>query len=154
MCYAVAAWHSMGRMASPRSPSRTTRIRSISCATNWDSYKPVSVPGLPRFSGGLVGYLSYDTVRFFEPSLALAEHPDLPDAVFLLADTVVAFDHAFGRLLLITHRARRCDDDEEAARAEAEARLDEIERRIAGPLPARPRPDPELLQRPDLKPDA
>ena len=94
-------------------------------------YNPVSVPGLPRFSGGLVGYLGYDTVRFFEPSLTLAGHPDLPDAVFLLADTVVAFDHAFGRLLLITHA--QVDDDEEAGRAEAEARLQEIERRIAGP---------------------
>ena len=102
-------------------------------------YNPVAVPGLPRFSGGLVGYLGYDTVRFFEPSLALAEHPDLPDAVFLLADTVVAFDHAFGRLLLITHA--EAGDDEEATRAEAEARLQEIERRIAGPLPARPAPD-------------
>ena len=68
-------------------------------------YSPVAVPGLPRFAGGLVGYLGYDTVRFFEPSLALAEHPDLPDAIFLLADTVVAFDHAFGRLLLIANAA-------------------------------------------------
>ena len=102
-------------------------------------YNPISVPGLPRFSGGLVGYLGYDTVRFFEPSLALAERPDLPDAVFLLADTVVAFDHTFSRLLLITHA--QVDDDAVANRAEADARLQEIERRIAGPLPARPAPD-------------
>ena len=102
-------------------------------------YNSVSVPGLPRFSGGLVGYLGYDTVRFFEPSLALADHPDLPDAIFLLADTVVAFDHAFGRLLLITHA--QVGDNEEAGRAEAKARLQEIERRIASPLPTRPAPD-------------
>ena len=108
-----------GRRSS-RSPCPTAKTRWTSCATSSRRYNPISVPGLPRFSGGLVGYLGYDTVRFFEPSLALAEHPDLPDAIFLLADTVVAFDHAFGRLLLITHA--QVDDDEEAARAEAEAR--------------------------------
>ena len=51
-------------------------------------------------------------MRFFEPSLALAPHPDLPDAIFLLADTLVAFDHAFGRLLLIANA--HVDGDEEA----------------------------------------
>ena len=49
------------------------------------------VPGLPRFSGGLVGYLGFETVRYFEPSLPLVPHPDLPEAIFLLADTVIAF---------------------------------------------------------------
>ncbi len=57
--------------------------------------RPVeSLPGLPRFAGGLVGYLGYEMMRFFEPSLALRPHGDLPDAIFLLADTLVAFDHA------------------------------------------------------------
>ena len=116
-------------------------------------YNPVSVPGLPRFSGGLVGYLGYDTVRFFEPGLTLAEHPDLPDAVFLLADTVVAFDHAFGRLLLITHA--QVDDDKEAARAEADgaAAGDGTPHRWAAAGPPRAR-HPGLLHRPDLEPDA
>ena len=66
--------------------------------------RPVeSLPGLPRFAGGLVGYLGYEMMRFFEPSVALRPHADLPDAIFLLADTLVAFDHAFGRLLLIAN---------------------------------------------------
>jgi len=57
-------------------------------------FKPVVVKGLPRFFGGLVGYIGYDMVRFFE------ELPDknkddlkLPDAVFMLTDTILAFDH-------------------------------------------------------------
>ena len=99
-------------------------------------YIPAPVPGLPRFAGGLVGYLGYDTVRFFEPTLPLPAHPDLPDGIFLLADTVVAFDHAFGRLLLIANA--HIDSDEAAARAAASARLDELARRITAPLPARP----------------
>mgnify|MGYP005846623009 FL=1 len=98
-------------------------------------------PGLPRFSGGLVGYLGYDTVRFFEPTVPAASHPDLPDAIFLMADTLVAFDHAFGRLLLIAN-ARvdpGCNGDARAcAEADAEARLDDLQRRLAAPLPPLP----------------
>ncbi len=51
--------------------------------------------GLPLFSGGAVGYLGFDCVRFFEPSVG--EPPQdvlgVPDAVFMITDTVVIFDH-------------------------------------------------------------
>jgi anthranilate synthase component 1 len=100
--------------------------------------QPQIVPGLPRFVGGLVGYLGYETMRFFEPVLELAPHASLPDAIFLQADTLVAFDHAYGRLLLIANA--HLDGDEAAARAAAEARLDELARRLAAPLPNAPRP--------------
>ncbi len=99
-------------------------------------FYPLSMPGLPRFSGGLVGYLGYDAVRFFEPTVLLEAHPSLPDAIFLLADTLVAFDHAYGRLLLIANA--HVDGDEATARAEAEARLDDLQRRLTAPLPAQP----------------
>jgi len=103
-----------------------------------DRYTLAPMPDLPRFPGGLVGYLGYDTVRFFEPTLRLPAHSGLPDAIFLLADTLVAFDHAYGRLLLIANA--HVDGDERQARAEAEARLDALEYRISRPLPARPIP--------------
>jgi len=83
---------------------------------------------LPRFNGGLVGYLGYDAVRFFEPTLQLAPHPYLPDAIFLLADTVVAFDHAFGRMLLITNVPPENTD-------QAQERLDALQQRLQSPLP-------------------
>lgn len=97
------------------------------------------VPGLPRFAGGLVGYLSYEMIRYFEPSVAIQPNPDLPDGIFMLADTVVAFDHAFGRLLLIAN-VYPGEDGEESARQAAEKRLDEIERRLAEPVPPQPEP--------------
>ena len=97
-----------------------------------------SVPGLPRFAGGLAGYLSYEMMRFYEPSVALSPHADLPDAVFLLADTLVAFDHAFGKLLLIANPNPELKPA--AALAEAEARLDALQARLAGPLPAQAHP--------------
>ncbi len=63
-------------------------------------YDIQDVPGLPRLKGGMVGYLSYDVVRFFEPSLDLPLH-ELPDGIFLLTDTIVAFDHTRGQAVLI-----------------------------------------------------
>jgi anthranilate synthase component 1 len=110
---------------------------------------PQIVPGLPRFVGGLVGYLGYETMRFLEPILALTPHTSLPDAIFLQADTLIAFDHAYGRLLLIANA--RLDGDPAAARAEAEVRLDELERRLTGPFkptsaPSRPRPADSTLR--------
>jgi len=92
------------------------------------------VAGLPRFTGGLVGYIGYEMVRRFEPGVRLNEPQSVPEAIFLLADTVIAFDHAFGRLLLIA--IPDPDLPAEQARAAAEARLDEIQARLAGPLPA------------------
>lgn len=58
------------------------------------SYKFVKVEGLPRFCGGLVGYMGYDMVRFFEE--IPDENPDklkLPDSIFILTDTILIFDH-------------------------------------------------------------
>jgi anthranilate synthase component 1 len=103
-----------------------------------DTCRSASLPGLPRFNGGLVGYLGYEMMRFFEPNVALQAHPDLPDAILLLADTLVAFDHAFGRLLLIARP--RPAVSAEAARAEAETRLDAIQVCLDGPIPPQPAP--------------
>ncbi|MCE1252804.1 MAG: anthranilate synthase component I [Anaerolineae bacterium] len=92
------------------------------------------LPGLPRFNGGLVGYMGYEMMRFFEPNVSLTPHADQPDAIFLLADTLVAFDHAFGRLILIA-RPRPAASPEEAL-SEAGARLDAIQARLDGSLPS------------------
>jgi anthranilate synthase component I len=110
-----------------------------------DRFRSPALPGLPRFSGGLVGYISYEMIRYFEPSVNVEPHPELPDGIFLLADTVVAFDHAFGKLVLI---ASIIPDgrDEAVARQEAGERLDMVERMLAGPVPP--------IDRPKGKPDS
>ena len=101
-------------------------------------YQSARVEGLPRFIGGLVGYLGYETVRQFEPRLAsLPAGGDLPDGIFLLTDTLVAFDHARRSLFLIAHAF---GGDE----AGAIRRLDELEARLAGPLPPTPAPASNL----------
>jgi len=86
--------------------------------------------GVPRFIGGLVGYLGYESVRFFEPTLKskMTRSANVPDGIFLLADTIIAFDHARRSLSLI---ANVLDGDIESANR----KLDEIEARIHQSLP-------------------
>lgn len=65
-------------------------------------YKFVPVDGLPRFCGGMVGYLSYDVVRFFE---RLPQHTEddlkIPDMLLVLAKTMVIFDHLNHKIKLV-----------------------------------------------------
>ncbi len=91
-------------------------------------HQAVALPGLPRFCGGAVGYLGYDTVRWFErvPEKA-ADELHLPDAVFLFGDVVSVFDNLTHTMKVVTH-ARGGDDPDRAYDA-AVARLNaEVER--------------------------
>jgi anthranilate synthase component 1 len=67
-------------------------------------FTPVSVPGLPRFQGGAVGFLSYDAVRHVE-RLPQRTRDDLrlPDAAFMLTDSLLVFDNLRHRLLVIAN---------------------------------------------------
>jgi anthranilate synthase component 1 len=67
-------------------------------------FRPVAVPGLPRFQGGAVGYLAYDMVRHME-RLPRRTRDDLglPDAVFMFSDTLLVFDNLRHRLLVIAN---------------------------------------------------
>jgi anthranilate synthase component I len=85
--------------------------------------------GVPRFIGGLVGYLGYESVRYFEPTLkSKMKRGNLPDGIYLLADTVIAFDHARRSLSLI---ANALDGDVDSANR----KLDEIESLITQSIP-------------------
>lgn len=87
------------------------------------------VPNAPRFSGGMVGYLGYESVRFFEPTLkSRMKRGQIPDGIYLLADTIVAFDHARRSIFLV---ANVLDGDANAANR----KLDTIEARIRQQLP-------------------
>ncbi|MBN1305569.1 MAG: anthranilate synthase component I [Anaerolineales bacterium] len=106
-----------------------------------EHYTPLDVPGLPRFTGGLVGYCAYEMIHSFEPTVPVHPHPDLPEAIFLLADTLIAFDHAYGRLLLIANVPVNGAGAEEEARAEGQRRLDLIQARLDRPIPAQNNPN-------------
>jgi len=97
---------------------------------NSQELEPVN--GLPRFSGGLVGYLSYNAINYFEPKVGIQRFSNLPEAVYLVANTLIALDHAFGQIVLIVNA--RTNGNKATALAEAEVRLDKLEERLSQPL--------------------
>ena len=96
-------------------------------------FKPVTVPGLPRFHGGLVGYVSYDMVREIEgiPD----KNPDdlkLPSMLFLLTDTLLAFDHVKHKIQILSNAEIK--GDPEKAYQEACSKIEELEKKLKKPL--------------------
>jgi anthranilate synthase component 1 len=85
------------------------------------------VKGIPRFHGGAVGYLGYETARHFERlPLAQGAPPPMPESAFLRAEDLAVFDHVTRRLKLLTiHRPDREDY------GAAVGRIDEMEKRLA-----------------------
>jgi len=101
-------------------------------------FKPVAVAGLPRFTGGAVGYLSYEVVRYFEPRVPKAARDVLhmPEAAFLFTDTLLVFDHLQHKIKVVSHF--RLDGDLEAAYRQAAWRIEELVGRLEKPLAALP----------------
>jgi len=97
------------------------------------AHQAVALPGLPRFCGGAVGYLSYDAVRWFErlPGTS-SDELHLPDAVFLFGDVVSVFDNLTHTMKVVTH-ARGGDDADKAYDA-AVARINAEVERLRKPL--------------------
>ena len=94
---------------------------------------PAPVPGLPRFTGGVVGYFGYDLVRFMERLPATAQTDlDVPEMVLMFADNLVVFDHVRHRLTVIANM--RVEPDLRAAYADAVARIDQIIADLRKPL--------------------
>lgn len=92
------------------------------------SHQAVALPGLPRFCGGAVGYLSYDAVRWFEKLPGHAKDElHMPDAVFMFGDVVSVFDNLTHTMKVVTHAS--AGDDADKAYDAAVARLNaEVER--------------------------
>ncbi len=87
---------------------------------------------LPKFNGGLVGYFSYDCVRYIESKLLDSEPPDTlgtPDALFMVSEEVAVFDNLKNKLHLIV-----LIDSKDQIDA-AEKRLNELEEKLKHPLP-------------------
>ena len=109
------------------------------------SHRVVSAPDLPRFQGGLVGYLGFDCIAAFENVPLPDSTPTLPDALFMLADRVVIFDHVRNRIVAVAIaplHANRAD-----AFDEAEQRLQDLVHRV---LESSPPLRPWTPSQPDL----
>lgn len=89
------------------------------------NYRPVHNQELPNFHGGAVGYMSYDMVRFVE------ELPDntedelqLPDCFFMIAETLLIFDHVNHQIQVVANA--HIDGDVDAAYAKALAKIEAL----------------------------
>ncbi len=103
-------------------------------------FRPVALPDMPRFTGGVVGYLAYECARYFERlPVPARDDLELPDAVLMLADSLVVFDHVRHRMRVLAHAdiAMHGGDVEAAWRA-AVASVDALAARLAMPSPTVP----------------
>ena len=99
-----------------------------------DQYMLVPIEGLPGFHGGAVGYLAYDTIRYFEPRVPEmpADPVGVPESVFMFCDTLLLFDHVRHDIKVVSHV--RLNGDIEQAYAKATAKIDEMVVRLSRPL--------------------
>jgi anthranilate synthase component 1 len=97
-------------------------------------YHMPQIGHLPRFTGGLVGYFGYETVRYIEPRLGSLEKPDeidVPDILLLVSDEVVVFDNLAGKLYVVIH----VNPEIENAYTRALERLDELVAQLRETVP-------------------
>jgi anthranilate synthase component 1 len=98
-------------------------------------YRPVDVEGLPRFSGGAVGFIGYDMVRHFE-CLPDNTKDDLaaPDSLFVITDTLLVFDNV-AQTIKIVSNAVTGEGDLEAIYRETCGKILALEARLRVPAP-------------------
>jgi len=99
-----------------------------------NKFVAVNLPELPRFSGGAVGYLGYDVVRFWEK--IPEENPDdlnLPDSLFIFSDTLLIFDHIGHKMKIISYAFLDGGKSIQAAYKEAKDRIDRVIAKLKEP---------------------
>jgi len=98
-------------------------------------YQPVDVEGLPRFSGGAVGFVSYDMVRSFEDLPEdTVDDLQVPDARFVITDTLLIFDNV-AQTIKIVSNAHVDNENIEESYNQAVKNIDAIEKKLRTSLP-------------------
>jgi anthranilate synthase component 1 len=108
----------------------TEQIKKVDDPLAWiekfqERFRVPKLPNLPLFTGGLVGYFGYDTVRYIETRLAEIKFKDpleTADILLMVSDELVVFDNLKGKLYLIVHAT----PSEPDAFAKAEQRLENL----------------------------
>ncbi|MEK6695735.1 MAG: anthranilate synthase component I [Candidatus Deferrimicrobiota bacterium] len=102
-------------------------------------YRPA--PGLPRLSGGAVGYIGYDYVRYLEKIGGDKPLTDAPDAMFLFPSRLVIFDNVRHTILIVAHGSVHAGEDPGAAYARALEAIEEVREILRVPLEGSEVPD-------------
>ncbi len=109
-------------------------------------YRSDEIPGLPlpRFLGGAVGYFSYEAIRRFEPRVGEASGPglDMPEARFMLCDSLLVFDHLERTIKAVSHVHLDDRDGLDSAYIAAAERVDRLVEQLRQPMPVLPRGGP------------
>jgi len=99
--------------------------------------RPVSTADLPRFHGGMVGYLSYEVARYFERLPCPDPDPQgLPESILMLAGTLLVFDHVTHKIKVVSHI--HLDGDVDTAYREATCKIDDLVDRLEQPMNSKP----------------
>jgi anthranilate synthase component 1 len=100
-------------------------------------FSPVAVPGLPRFTGGAVGFLGYEYIHSIEPSVPKPERDDLhtPVLCFMITDTILIFDRVSQTIKVVANA--HVDGKPDVAYMVACSRIDEIVRELQQPATMR-----------------
>jgi anthranilate synthase component 1 len=100
---------------------------------------PVLLPELPRFIGGAVGFMNYETVREFERLPEPKQPPSGPTACFMLTDTMIVFDNVRHTMKIVAGARPDRFVSPRAAYQDAVRRITAIEERLQTPVDLRPR---------------
>lgn len=103
-------------------------------------FVPVPVPGMPRFTGGAVGFLGYEFIHDVEPVVPRPQKDELgtPTLYFLIADQVLVFDRVAQTLTVIVHAVVPPGGDPDVAHEDAVSEIDRLVALLEQPLPSRP----------------
>ena len=112
---ATATWYDVDGIQPPREASWSTTDPTAALAEVMSEWQPVEVPGLPRFWGGAVGWISYDAVRSFEDlPKGPSDDLSLPELCMVITDTLIIFDNLRQTVKVVTApfvpRADRIDE--------------------------------------------
>ena len=109
-------------------------------------YNPVDVPGLPRFSGGAVGFISYDMVRFFEDLPEdTADDLNVPDSQFIITDTMLVFDNISQTIKMVSNAFIESDDLDEVYEQTIK-KIGLLEEKLKTPLKISTQANEEVVQ--------
>jgi anthranilate synthase component I len=96
-------------------------------------YQPIQLECLPRFNGGMVGYLSYEVAQYYEKLPSPPNDPlALPESILMLANTLLIFDHLTHKIKVVSHV--KLDEEIEKSYKEATGKISELVERLKKPV--------------------
>lgn len=120
-----------GKTESFSDPAPLDKLRDI-----LSGYKFVENAALPPFCGGAVGYVGYEQIRNFEPTIGdNVDDLNLPDLCFVITETIIVFDHLRHRVKLVANCHIPDNADLDAIYESALQKINQLHNRLARPVP-------------------